>query len=256
MARPLVGTSTKMNLTSTAAAGWIDRVAELTADVDDVELFVLPPFTSVWVARERLAGTRVAWGAQDVHPDDAGAHTGDVSAPMLADLGCSFVECGHSERRRDYGEDDALIARKVAAIVRSGMTPILCVGEASRLDTATAAAFVAGQVAADLALLSRDASGRVVIAYEPVWAIGVGAQPADPIHVEAVHAAIRAQAASTADDPSGIRVIYGGSVDPASAPAILARAGIDGLFVGRSALDPVNFAAIARAASSGARRTA
>jgi triosephosphate isomerase len=256
MAPPLVGTSTKMNLTSTAAAGWLDRVAALTADVDDVELFVLPPFTSIWLARERLAGTRLAWGAQDVHPDDAGAHTGDVSAPMLADLGCRFVECGHSERRRDYGEDDALIARKVAAIVRSGMTPILCVGEASRLDTATAATFVAGQVAADLALLSRDGVGRVVIAYEPVWAIGAGAQPADPMHVEAVHAAIRAQAGSTAVDPSGIRVIYGGSVDPASAPAILARPGIDGLFVGRSALDPANFAAIARAASGGARRTA
>jgi triosephosphate isomerase len=256
MARPLVGTSTKMNLTSTEAAGWLDHVVALTADVDDVELLVLPPFTSVWLAREKLAGTRVAWGAQDVHPDDAGAHTGDVSAPMLADLGCRFVECGHSERRRDYSEDDARIARKVAAIVRSGMTPILCVGEASRVDTTTATAFVADQVAAGLSLLSRGAVGRAVIAYEPVWAIGVGAQPADPIHVETIHAAIRAQAASMADDPSGIRVIYGGSVDPASAPGILARPGVDGLFVGRSALDPANFAAIAHAASAGARRTA
>ena len=254
--RPLVGTSTKMNLTSTEAAVWMDRILGLTADIDDVDLFVLPPFTSTWVARDRLSGSRWAWGAQDVHPDDAGAHTGDVSAPMLADLGCRFVECGHSERRRDYAEDDTLIARKVAAIVRAGMTPILCVGESTQGEADAAASFVAGQVAADLALLSPDAASRVVIAYEPVWAIGVGAQPADPAHVEAVHAAIRAQAAALADDPSGIRVIYGGSVDPVKAPGILARPGIDGLFVGRSALDPANFAAIAHAASAGAGRTA
>jgi triosephosphate isomerase len=254
--RRLVGTSTKMNLTSTEAAVWIDRIRELTADIDDVDLFVLPPFTSVWVARDRLAGSRWSWGAQDVHPDDLGAHTGDVSAPMLADLGCTFVECGHSERRRDHGEDDALIARKVAAIVRAGMTPILCVGESTQGDTAAAAARVASQVAANLALLERDAIDRVVIAYEPVWAIGVGARPADPAHVEAVHAAIRAQVSALARDPSGIRVIYGGSVDPVTAPTLLARPGIDGLFVGRSALDPVNFAAIARAASARTGRTA
>jgi triosephosphate isomerase len=247
--RPLVGTSTKMNLTSTEAAAWIERIVPLTADLDDVERFVLPPFTAIWIARERLAGTGWSWGGQDVHPEDAGAHTGDVSAPMLADLGCRFVECGHSERRRDYGEDDALIARKVAAIVRAGMTPILCVGEATQGSADDAAAFVAGQVRADLALLSADAVGSVVIAYEPVWAIGVGAKPADPAHVEAVHAAIRGAASSMASNPGELRVIYGGSVDPASAPSILARPGVDGLFVGRSALNPENFAAIVRAAS-------
>jgi triosephosphate isomerase len=255
--RPLVGTSTKMNLTSTETAAWIERILPLTSAIDDVDLFVLPPFPAIWAARQALAGTGWAWGAQDVHPDDAGAHTGDVSAPMLADLGCTFVECGHSERRRDYGESDALIARKVAAIVRAGMTPILCVGEPTPGDTGAASAFVAAQVAADLALLTPEAVGRVVIAYEPVWAIGVGARPADPAHVEAVHAAIRRQATSMAAEPSGIRVIYGGSVDAASAPAILDRPGIDGLFVGRAALDPGNFAAIARAASSrAAGRTA
>lgn len=253
--RPLVGTSTKMNLTSTEAAAWIDRILPLTADVDGVDLFVLPPFTSVWIARERLQGTGWAWGAQDVHPDDSGAHTGDVSAPMLADLGCRFVECGHSERRRDHGEDDELIARKVAAIVRAGMTPILCVGEGTPGDPDAAADFVSRQVAADLARLTPESVARVVVAYEPVWAIGVGARPADPAHVEAVHAAIRRRAGAMADRADGIRVIYGGSVDPATAPAILARPGIDGLFVGRSALDPVNFAAIARAASSRAGRT-
>ena len=247
--RPLVGTSTKMNLTSTEAAAWLDEVVHLVAGLDGVELFVLPPYTSIWVARERLRDTRIAWGAQDVHPDDAGAHTGDVSAAMLVDLGCRYVECGHSERRRDHGEDDALIARKVAAIVRAGMTPVLCVGEPTAGDATDAARLVAAQVAADLALLPGAALGGVVVAYEPVWAIGVGAVAADPAHVEAVHAAIHARIDALAGGPSGVRVIYGGSVDPRGAPAILDRPGVDGLFVGRSALEPANFAAIARAAA-------
>jgi triosephosphate isomerase len=250
-----VGTSTKMNLTSTEAAAWLDRVLELTSGLNAVELFALPPFTAIWVARQKLQGTGWSWGAQDVHPDDAGAHTGDVSAPMLADLGCRFVECGHSERRRDYGEDDALIARKVATIIRHGMTPILCVGESTPVDAEAAAAFVARQVAADLALLEPAEAARVMIGYEPIWAIGVGASPADPAHVEHVHRAIREQVASIASTPDGIRVIYGGSVDPASAPGILARPGIDGLFVGRSALNPENFAAIAQAAAASAGST-
>ena len=102
---PIVGTSTKMNLTSSELSDYLDRLMLAVSEVAGVELFVLPPFTALWIARERLAGTGIAWGAQDVHPDDAGAHTGDVSAKMLADLGCRYVECGHSERRRDHDGD-------------------------------------------------------------------------------------------------------------------------------------------------------
>src|ERR1700738_3809813 len=117
-----------MNLTSSAAAAYFGELRSMVALLTSCELFVLPPFTSIWVARERLRGSNVAWGAQDAHADEDGAHTGDVSARMLADLECSFVEVGHSERRRDYGETDEVVARKVRQILHHDMTPIMCVG--------------------------------------------------------------------------------------------------------------------------------
>jgi triosephosphate isomerase len=256
----LVGTSTKMNLTSTETAAYLDTLVPLLETTDGIErcdVFVLPPFTAIWVARERLRGTRVAWGAQDVHPDDAGAHTGDVSAPMLADLGCAYVECGHSERRRDHGETDDLIARKADAILRHGMCPVLCVGEASRGSAAAAAAYVSGQLERDLGAVAPGDLERVVVAYEPAWAIGAGSTPAAPSHVSAVHRAIHAWLAArqtssgSADLPDGARtrVIYGGSVDPVATPALLADPSVDGLFVGRSALDPRRFASIVELAA-------
>src|SRR5438552_7567160 len=172
----LIGTSSKMNLTSSEAASYLDALRPMLGDIDDRGLFVLLPFTSIWVARDRLSGSNVRWGAQDVHPDDAGAHTGDVSAPMLADLGCTFVEVGHHERRRDHGETDELVAAKVAAAQRWGMTAIACVGESRRAPLAEVADLLHQQlrrlVASDLA--------RLVIAYEPAWAIGVGSRPASP----------------------------------------------------------------------------
>ena len=130
--RPLIGTSWKMNLTSAEADDWFRGVLPLVESLDDRDLFVLPPFTSIWLARERLRTTPVRWGAQDVSPHDWGAYTGDISAPMLADLGCSFVEVGHSERRRDHGETPELIAAKAAAALRWGMRPVICIGEQAR----------------------------------------------------------------------------------------------------------------------------
>jgi triosephosphate isomerase len=261
----LVGTSTKMNLTATETAAYLDALVPLLEAIDGIErceVFVLPPFTSIWIARDRLRRTRVAWGAQDVHPEDAGAHTGDVSAPMLADLGCTYVECGHSERRRDHGETDVLIARKVAAILRGGMRPVLCVGEGSRGSAEAAGSIVIGQLERDLAGVTIADLARVVVAYEPVWAIGEGAAPADPAHVAAIHHAIHARfaarRASGGGSPDGgpnsldagtSRVIYGGSVDPDAAPTLLAEPAVDGLFVGRSALDPRRFAAIVDSAA-------
>ncbi|TAL12381.1 MAG: triose-phosphate isomerase, partial [Chloroflexota bacterium] len=237
-----VGTSSKMNLTSTEAGRYLDALRPLVADLEDRNVFVLLPFTSIWVARERLTGSSIRWGAQDVHPEDAGAHTGDVSAPMLADLGCTYVEVGHHERRRDHGETDALIAAKVAAVQRWGMTAILCVGEQERLPLERVVEVIGGQLAATAAA----DPARLIVAYEPSWAIGVGFSPASPDWVAGVHAAIRL-ALTTAHGAAapGVTIIYGGSVDLASAPALLAQAAVDGLFVGRQALDPVVFAAIA-----------
>jgi triosephosphate isomerase len=234
--RALIGTSLKMNLTSSEVATYCDRLLALVASVASCELFVLPPFTSIWVARDRLRGSNVSWGAQDVHTEDFGAHTGDVSAPMLADLGCTFVEVGHSERRRDHGESDQMVAVKVRQVLRHHMTPIVCVGEPGPGSPQAALDHVLLQARAGLSLIPEADRDRAVLAYEPVWAVGQGARAADPAHISAVHRGLR---------ELGPRVIYGGSVDPQTAGPILAQAGVDGLFVGRAALDPDRFAAIA-----------
>jgi len=237
----LIGTSSKMNLTSSEAAAYLDALRPMLADIDDRGLFVLLPFTSIWAARDRLTGSNVRWGAQDVHPEDAGAHTGDVSAPMLADLGCTYVEVGHHERRRDYGETDELVAAKVAAAQRWGMTAIACVGEARRAPLDDVAEVLDEQlrhlVACDL--------GRLVIAYEPAWAIGVGSRAAPPEWVGKAHAAIRERLAAAGPAGNDVPIIYGGSVGPDEGSALLGQPDVDGLFVGRQALDPRVFAAIA-----------
>ncbi len=237
----LIGTSWKMNLTSSEAAAYCERLVPLVRDIADRELFVLPPFTAIWAVRDKLASSGIAWGAQHVHPEDSGAHTGDVSAPMLADLGCTYVEVGHAERRRDYGETNEFVAAQVRAVQRWGMTAIVCVGE---MDEAPLADVLACLDAELSALRSADPR-RLVIAYEPAWAIGVGSCAASPDWVRQVHAGIHERLDGIFPTPVDIPVIYGGSLDIASAPEILAQPGVDGLFVGRSALDPVEFARIA-----------
>jgi triosephosphate isomerase len=241
--RPMIGTSWKMNLLPSTAMPWLRTVVEGTRSVTDRDLFVLPPFPALAVTRDVLEGTRVRWGGQDVHPDDAGAHTGDVSAPMLADLGCTIAEIGHSERRRDHHETDALIGAKVRAALRSNLTPLLCVGERQPGAVGRARAIIVRQLDRSIGGLDAAELARVVVAYEPVWAIGEGARAAEPAHVAAVHAGIRRwlddRGAPTA------RVLYGGSVSPRNAPDLLALPAVDGVFVGRSALDPTAFVAIA-----------
>jgi triosephosphate isomerase len=246
MTRPLIGTSWKMNLTPSRAGEWL-RAARpllepLTADRD---LFVLPPFPALTVARDALAGSGIGYGGQDIHPEDHGAHTGDVSGAMLADLGCSYAEVGHSERRRDHGETDELVGRKVRAALRWSLTPVMCVGERLRGPVAPARRIVERQLAGALGPFAPDELDRVVVAYEPVWAIGEGSVAASASHVERLHLAIDRW---LADRGATVRrVVYGGSVDERSAPELLATAGVGGLFVGRAALDPHRFAAIAAA---------
>ncbi len=242
--RPLIGTSWKMNLTASEAAAWLaiarPLLEPLTAERD---LFVLPSFPAIPVARAALAGSAIGWGGQDIHAEDAGAHTGDVAGPMLVDLGCRYAEIGHSERRRDHAETDAIVAAKVHAALRWDLTPIVCVGEREAGPVADARAIVEAQLVGACAGLGPAELDRLVVAYEPVWAIGEGAAAADPGHVTALHLAIGAwlevRGAATR------RVLYGGSVDERNAADLLACDGVAGLFVGRAALDPRRFAAIA-----------
>jgi triosephosphate isomerase len=248
--RPIVGASWKMHLTPSEAAAYLRTLLPLVADVTDRDLFVLPAFPALFVARDLLVSSNVAWGAQDVHPEDAGPFTGDVSAPMLADLGAEFVEVGHPERRRHHAETLELVAAKVAAVLRWGMSPVICVGEEVRTDRATAIAVVLAQLERLLGAVSAAELGRVVIAYEPEWAIGVAGTRAEPAEVGAVHAAVHQWLAERGGRGEA-RVIYGGSVDERGAVELLCMPGVDGLFVGRASLDPAVFAAIAHTPTSG-----
>jgi triosephosphate isomerase (TIM) len=242
--RLTIGTSWKMNLTPTEAAGWLAAARPLLDPLAvDRDLFVLPPFPAIHVARDQLAGSSIGWGGQDVHPDDRGAHTGDVSGAMLADLGCRYAEIGHSERRRDHGETDAVVAGKVRAALRWGLTPIVCVGERQPGRPEPARDVVVAQLQGAFGGLTAGDLDRVIVAYEPVWAIGEGALAADPEHVSVLHVAIDRWLAT--HGASRRRVLYGGSVDERNAGTLLGCDAVGGLFVGRAALDPHRFAAIA-----------
>ena len=244
--RPLIGTSTKMNLTRDEAAAYGQRLVERLDGATEVLVFVLPPLTAIDVMRDALAGTPILHGAQNVHHEDAGAYTGEVSAPMLADLGCRIVEVGHSERRRDQCETDELIARKVAAILRHGMWPLICVGE-SGTDRAAGvdAEVVYRQLETILGAMPIGSLARVIVAYEPWWAIGVGAEAAPFDHVCHMHASIRAWLKRCGPTGTSVPILYGGSVDAANAQGLLDTPDVDGLFIGRAALDPDVFASIA-----------
>lgn len=238
--RMLIGTSWKMNLTSTEASRYCKALRPLVDDVIDRDIFVLPPFTAIWAVRESLQGSRIAWGAQDVHAEDFGAHTGDVSAPMLADLGCRYVEVGHVERRRDHDETDERVAAKVSAIQRWGMTAIVCVGEEEPSPLANVMAGIGRQ----LELLASADPMRLVIAYEPFWAIGDRSAAAEPGWVCEVHEAIHEWFGANFGKQAAVPVIYGGSVNRDIADGILVQPGVNGLFIGRNALDPTEFARI------------
>ena len=201
---------------------YLAELAEAAPRLQAASVFVLPSFPVLAEARDVLRGSGIAHGAQDGHWEDAGPHTGSVSPAMLAELGCALVEVGHAERRRDFGEDDAMTARKATAAAGAGLVPLVCVGEDENGDAAETA--VAAQLRPVLAAL--PAAAEVVIAYEPVWAIGAD-RPAPPDHVARVLAAIHTET----DAP----VLYGGAVAPGQIAAILA-AGADGVFASRSAL--------------------
>lgn len=257
----LIAGNWKMNLHHLEAIGLVQKLAfALPAKYyDRVEVAVLPPFTDLRSVQTLVAGDKllVRYGAQDLSPKDSGAFTGDVSGPMLAKLGCSYVVVGHSERREHHGEDDALVCSKVRAAFKHGITPILCVGEGLEVrEAGTHVEHCTGQLRAALSGVGVDAAASLVLAYEPVWAIGTG-DAASPDDAQAVAAQIRSILRET--DPDGadeVPIQYGGSVTDDNAADFCAQPDVDGALVGGASLKPDAFAAILRAAEAATRSRA
>ena len=270
--RPLIAGNWKMHLTHLEAIGMVQKLAFSLKEpeLEAAEVVVLPPFTALRSVQTLVTGDKleVGYGAQDLSVQDSGAYTGEVSGAMLAALACRYVVVGHSERRALHGEDDAVVAGKVQAALRHGLVPILCVGEG--LEVRRAGEHVAhctAQLDAALEGLSAEqltgsgagtagggsgSGGGVVIAYEPVWAIGTG-EVATPEDAQEVCGALRSRLAERFGDETAsiVRILYGGSVKAANTAGILAGPDVDGALVGGASLDADEFAQICRTAADG-----
>lgn len=245
---PLVAGNWKMHGTVAMAEALVGAI--VAEAPDGVEVAVCPPYPYLAGLTRRHAGGRLRFGAQDVSEhQDAGAYTGEVSATMLADVGCTCVLVGHSERRQYHGESDAVVARKYLAACAAGLVPIVCVGETlQQREAGDTEAVIGAQVGAILAAAHDDALRGLVVAYEPVWAIGTG-RTASPEQVQSVHAFIRSQLAGRDAKLSRMtRILYGGSVKPGNAGELFAMQDVDGGLIGGAALTAADFLAICRAA--------
>jgi triosephosphate isomerase len=244
---PYIAANWKMHKTVAEAAEFVDallpRIAATRCDV-----VICAPFTALSAVVERRYGTAVRVAAQNMHEEGAGAYTGEVSAPMLAELDVEAVVLGHSERRQLFGETDEALARKVPAAIAANLEPILCVGETEEArDAGETETVLERQLEADLAALEPEALTGVVIAYEPVWAIGTG-RTAMPEQAQEVCAFIRDVLRARGAAADRIRILYGGSVKPDNAAELLGLPDVDGALVGGASLDPEEFAAIVDAA--------
>jgi triosephosphate isomerase (TIM) len=242
--RPIVAANWKMNLLRRDAADYCRALRSgFAAGRPAAEVLLFPPATLLTTVAGGIDGLAdVACGGQDLHPEDGGAHTGDLSGAQLADAGCSWVLCGHSERRHDHGESDELVSRKAAAAFRHGLTPLICVGE-TRDERRAGRTFeiLDRQLAAALA----DFEGPYELAYEPVWAIGTG-ETATPEIAQAAHAHLRRRLVVVAGErrAAEVRILYGGSVNPENAASLIAPPDVDGFLVGGASLDSDKFLAI------------
>jgi len=246
----LIAGNWKMNRTSADARSLAEEITAEAGRQTEVQVVVCPPFTALESVAKAVEGTNIALGAQNMHPKASGAYTGEISAPMLRALFCNFVILGHSERRAYFGETDAFINEKVLAALDSALKPILCVGETlAERDAGSTLAVVSKQLRAGLAKVPADKAVEVVIAYEPVWAIGTG-RNATPEQAQEVHAFIRAELVEIlgASAAGRIRILYGGSMKPDNAVGLLAQPDIDGGLIGGAALEARSFLKLVEAA--------
>ena len=249
---PLMAGNWKMNNNHLEAIALVQKLAFSLSDKDfeAVEVCVLPPFVDLRSVQTLIDGDklRLRYGAQDLSPHDSGAHTGDVSGAMLAKLGCSYVVVGHSERREHHGETDEAVRDKVLAAGRHGLVPILCVGEGLTVRRAGQhVAHCLGQLTASLSGVPAPVLSTIVVAYEPVWAIGTG-EVATPQDAQEVCGALRGGLAELAGGnvADGVRVLYGGSVKASNVASLMSQPDVDGALIGGASLDAVEFAQIVR----------
>lgn len=245
MRRPLVVANWKMNGSVRANHEFVDAFLPAWQGLHSAEVAICPPSIYLPQLSESLAETNIYIGAQDVSQHIAGAYTGDLSVDMLAEFDCRYVIVGHSERRQYHAETDAVVADKFAAIQSAGLIPILCVGESLlQRDSGDALLVIGEQLKAVVDRVGREKFRQAVIAYEPVWAIGTG-RTASPEQAQEVHSFIREQLGETG---SSVRILYGGSVKPASAAELFSQDDIDGGLIGGASLVAEDFLAICRAA--------
>jgi triosephosphate isomerase len=244
--RALIAGNWKMNGLAKDARALADGLKALGEGAQlSCDLLVCPPFPYLGLVAQALAGSRIALGGQDCHSAASGAHTGDTAAQMLRDVGCSYVILGHSERRSDHGETDAQVRAKAEAALSAGLVPIVCVGETEKERNAEQTLAVISRQVKGSVPVGMEA-GRLVVAYEPVWAIGTG-RTATPSDVVKVHGEIRRLLGGlVGEGAEKVRILYGGSVKPDNARELLSQANVDGALVGGASLDAEAFWTIAQ----------
>ena len=251
MRTPLVIGNWKMNGTSAEARALAAAVRDGLKRPRGVQVALGPPFTALPAVAEVLAGGPILLAAQNCHHEPAGTHTGEISVPMLLEVGCRYVLVGHSERRKEMGETDAQVNAKLRAVLDHGLTPILCLGETGE-ERRQGLTFntVEGQLRAGIAGLGPEAAGKIVLAYEPVWAIGTGIN-ATPAQAAEVHGYLRGLLSelSSKETAHTVRILYGGSVKADNADALVAEQEIDGALVGGASLKAAEFVTIVRKAA-------
>ncbi len=245
MRRPIFAANWKMNMNSAELTAFTGRFIPLVANADEVDIVIAPPFTLLDRLTQQIAGTAIQAAGQNVNPEESGALTGEIAPGMLADMGCAYAIVGHSERRALYAESDELIARKAAALLDHRIRPIVCVGETlEQRDAGRAIEVVETQIRESLARVPSDQAEQIVVAYEPVWAIGTG-RTATPEIAQQAHEQIRKRlSAQFGEAGDRIRIQYGGSVKPETVYDLMDQPDIDGALVGGASLDPEAFARI------------
>lgn len=246
MRRPVIAGNWKMYKTIAEAVSFVEKLKPLVAEATHREIVVAPPYTAIAAVARAAKGSNVAVSAQDMHWDKEGAHTADISAAMILDAGASYVILGHSERRQDHGETDASVNRKLKAALGAELKPIVCVGETlAEREGAKTEEVLARQFSGGVAGLTPSDFSRIIVAYEPVWAIGTG-RTATPEIAEEAHKFLRGQAQQQfgEDVALGLRILYGGSVKPDNVAGLMAQENIDGALVGGASLKADSFSAL------------